>query len=472
MDRWNDVCVRGIMNGLASENYKYAAMPHSNVCFLLASHALTCVSAGLGLMAGAATALPTSIKARQSSSPENVVYWGQNGGGTIENNDLAAYCTDDAGIDILVLSFLYQWGNGNTVPSGTIGQSCFISTSGEGQNCDDLSSAIKTCQGKGVKIILSLGGASGAYSLSSSDEAKKIGTYLWEAYGNSGNSSVQRPFGDAFVNGFDFDLELNNGNQYYPDMISTLRDSFKSDSSNQYYITGAQTNMSKAQCPIPEPNMGVLIDNAQFDYLWPQFYNNNNYTYPCALPINGNAPFNYDKWLTYTAGTPSKDAKIFVGVPASPLGANGAPSGETYYATPDQLATIIDGVKTESRFGGIMMWAAGFSDANVIGGCTYAQQAKSILDNGSPCGGGSGSGGGSGGGSNTTTTPPAGTSTPVPTSTSLPGNTATTSSAPASSATGTVSQWGQCGGKGYTGPTACKSPYTCVKTGDYWSQCQ
>ncbi|KAI0441188.1 putative endochitinase CHI2 [Xylaria telfairii] len=420
----------------------------------------TKVSAGLGLMAGAATALPASLKTRASSGAQNVVYWGQNGGGTIENNDLSAYCTAEAGIDILVLSFLYQWGNGNTTPSGTIGQSCFITSSGQGQNCDALSSAIKTCQGKGIKIILSLGGAAGQYSLASSDEAKKIGTNLWKMYGNSGATDVQRPFGDAFVNGFDFDLELNNGNQYYPDMISTLRDSFKSDSKNQYYITGAP------QCPIPEPNMGVLIDNAQFDYIWPQFYNNNNYTYPCALPINGNAPFNYDKWLTYTAGTPSKDAKIFVGVPASPLGANGAPSGETYYATPDQLATIIGGVKSESRFGGIMMWSAGFSDSNVIGGCNYAQQARSILDNGSPCGGGNG------GGNPPSSTTTRASTTSAPTSTSVPGNTTTTSSAPASTATGTVSQWGQCGGKGYTGPTQCKSPYKCVATGEYWSQCQ
>lgn len=419
----------------------------------------TKVSAGLGLMAGAATALPTaslksSLKTRQSSGPQNVVYWGQNGGGTIENNDLSTYCTSDAGIDILVLSFLYQFGSGNTIPSGTIGQSCFISSSGEGQNCEALSTAIKTCQSNGVTIILSLGGASGAYSLASSDEAKTIGQNLWNSYGNSGSSSATRPLGDAFVNGFDFDLELNRGNEFYPDMIATLRDNFKSDSSNTYYITGAP------QCPIPEPNMGVVIDNAQFDYLWPQFYNNNNYTYPCALPINGNAPFNYDQWLSYTAGTPSANAKIFIGVPAAPLGANGSPTGETYYATPEQLASIVGDVKSESRFGGVMMWSAGFSDSNVIDGCNYAQQARSILDTGAPCGGG-------GGGS-----PPTSTTTTTSGPTSTPTSTSTTTSPPTSTPTGTVPQWGQCGGMGYTGPTQCVSPYTCVATGPYWSQCQ
>ncbi|KAI1312341.1 putative endochitinase CHI2 [Xylaria venustula] len=420
----------------------------------------TKVSAGLGLLAGVATARPTTtttLKTRASSG-QNVVYWGQNGGGTIENNDLSTYCTADAGIDIIVLAFLYQFGNGNNIPSGTVGQSCFISTSGEGQNCDSVSSAITTCQSNGVKIILSIGGASGAYSLQSADQASSIGTYLWQAYGNSGNSSVQRPFGDAFVNGFDFDLELNNGNEYYADMISALRAGFKEDSSNTYYITGAP------QCPIPEPNMGVVIENSQFDYLWPQFYNNNNYTYPCALPINGNAAFNYDGWLNFTAGTPSADAKIFVGVPAAPLAANGGPAGETYYATPDQLATIIEGVESESRFGGIMMWSAGFSDSNVIDGCNYAQQARSILDTGSPCG----SGGGSPPSSSTTTSA---TSTPTTTTTTKSTSTKTTTSA-TSTATGTVPQWGQCGGIGYTGPTQCQSPYTCVSTGDYWSQCE
>ncbi|KAI1144406.1 glycoside hydrolase family 18 protein [Hypoxylon sp. FL0543] len=334
----------------------------------------------LGLLAGAATALPHApVSRRQASGAQNVVYWGQNGGGTVENNDLSTYCTSSSGIDIIVLAFLYSWGSGSDIPSGTVGQSCFISTSGEGQNCDALTSAIQTCQSAGIKVILSLGGATASYSLSSNDEAESIGDYLWQAYGKSSNSSVQRPFGDVVIDGFDFDIEVNRGSEYYPAMISKLRSNFASDSSKSYYITGAP------QCPIPEPNMGVIIGNATFDYLWPQFYNNNNYTYPCALPINGNAPFNYDQWVSWTAGTPSADAKIFIGVPAAPLAANGGPGGATYYATPDQLATIVSDVKSDSRFGGVMMWSAGFSDSNVNNGCTYAQEVHSILTTGSPC---------------------------------------------------------------------------------------
>ncbi|KAI1774215.1 putative endochitinase CHI2 [Hypoxylon cercidicola] len=407
----------------------------------------------LSLMAGVATALPRALTSRQAPGAQNVVYWGQNGGGTIENNDLSTYCTSTSGIDIIVLAFLYSWGAGGDIPSGTVGQSCFISNSGQGQNCDALSSAITTCQSVGIKVILSLGGATSSYSLSSQAEAESIGNYLWNAYGNSGNSNVQRPFGDVIIDGFDFDIEVNRGSEYYQYMISTLRSNFASDSSKTYYITGAP------QCPIPEPNMGEIIGNSTFDYLWPQFYNNNNYTYPCALPINGNAPFNYDEWVSWTAGTPSANAKIFLGVPAAPLAANGGPGGATYYATPDQLASIVNDYKSDSRFGGVMMWSAGFSDSNVNNGCNYAQQVKNILVSGSPCASGP-----------ITSTQSA---TSVPPATTTTGSTATgTTSSPTSTATGTVPQWGQCGGQGYTGPTQCVSPYTCVANSEWWAQCE
>ncbi len=327
----------------------------------------------LATLAASVSAAPHTIATRADSGAQNVVYWGQNGGGVVENNDLATYCSKSAGVDIVVLSFLYQYGNGNKIASGTIGQSCFIATSGEGQNCDDLAKAIDTCKSNGVKVIMSLGGAAGAYSLSSKDEAETIGQNLWEAYGNLGgaNGSVPRPFGKTFVNGWDFDIESNNGNQFYPDMIAKLRGNFASDASNQYFITGAP------QCPIPEPNMNEIITKAQFDYLWVQFYNNPG----CS--VDGN--INFDDWKKNVAGTPSSGAKIFLGVPASPLGATGTESGARYYLEPAKLASLVGQHKSDAAFGGVMMWAAGFSDVNVNNGCTYAQEAKHILTTGSAC---------------------------------------------------------------------------------------
>ncbi|KAF9041534.1 glycosyl hydrolase family 61-domain-containing protein [Panaeolus papilionaceus] len=46
------------------------------------------------------------------------------------------------------------------------------------------------------------------------------------------------------------------------------------------------------------------------------------------------------------------------------------------------------------------------------------------------------------------------------------GSQPTTTSTP-----GTVPQYGQCGGQGYTGPTGCVSPFKCVVSNPYYSQC-
>ncbi|KDR81235.1 hypothetical protein GALMADRAFT_61235 [Galerina marginata CBS 339.88] len=63
-------------------------------------------------------------------------------------------------------------------------------------------------------------------------------------------------------------------------------------------------------------------------------------------------------------------------------------------------------------------------------------------------------------------TPPATTAsgTPSGTPTTAPTSTPTTGS-------GTVAQYGQCGGIGWTGGTACVAPFTCKVSNAYYSQC-
>jgi chitinase len=339
--------------------------------------------ASLGLLASSALAIPTNFPKRTTLSGQSVLYWGQNGGGLEEDNDLSAYCTTSVGVDIIILAFLYEYGNGNTTPGGGFGVTCTVS-SGNAEDCTDVASAITTCQENGIKVFVSLGGASGGYSLTSEAEAEAIGQYLWEAYGNPTSTSVSRPFGDVIINGFDFDIENADGSEYYQYLISTLRSNFADDTENTYYISGAP------QCPIPEPNMGVIIQESEFDYLWVQFYNNNNdfdnNTYEsCALGIPDTAPFNYDQWASFLTTTASSSAELFIGVPAGPLGANGGTAGEVYYATPDQLATIVSDTRGNSTFGGVMMWSAGFSDNNVNNDCTYAQEVDTILLTGDVC---------------------------------------------------------------------------------------
>jgi chitinase len=352
-------------------------------------HFSTLIAGASAITLATASALPrhNDLSSRQAASGQTVVYWGQNGPDSAENDDLSTYCTATSGIDVLILAFLYEFGNGQNIPVGVIGESCSISTTGAGSLCDDLAAAITTCQDAGVTVLLSIGGASGAYSLQSQEEAETIGQYLWDSYANSGNTTVERPFGDAFVNGFDFDIEVNDGSsQYYQYMISTLRANFDSDPDNTYLITGAP------QCPIPEPNMGIIIGNSTFDRLWVQWYNNNNgldnNTYEsCSLGFDGNAPFNFVQWAEWLADTPSADALLYIGAPASTLASDGTSEGEIYYITPAQLATLVAETEGNSSFGGVMLWDAGYSDDNVNDGCTYAQEAYSILLTGEVCDG-------------------------------------------------------------------------------------
>lgn len=116
-------------------------------------------------------------------------------------------------------------------------------------------------------------------------------------------------------------------------------------------------------------------------------------------------------------------------MPANTLAANGNSGGAVYYASPSQLASIVANTKSSPDFGGIMMWDAGYSDANVNNGCNYAQEAKNILLTGAPCGG---------------SPPPVSSSTPTSTTTTTKPATSTSSaSGTGPTGGGTVAQWGQ-----------------------------
>lgn len=70
----------------------------------------------------------------------------------------------------------------------------------------------------------------------------------------------------------------------------------------------------------------------------------------------------------------------------------------------------------------------------------------------------------------------AGTAVPTSTATTLSSSTtrvSTTATSSSAAATGTnvAAHWAQCGGSGWTGATACASPYTCTVVNAYYSQC-
>lgn len=77
-----------------------------------------------------------------------------------------------------------------------------------------------------------------------------------------------------------------------------------------------------------------------------------------------------------------------------------------------------------------------------------------------------------GGGSTSTVKPTSTTSSSTTLVTSTKVTTTTTPTiTPTPTSTNTAAHWGQCGGIGWTGPTACASPWKCTYGNDWYSQC-
>lgn len=65
------------------------------------------------------------------------------------------------------------------------------------------------------KVMLSLGGSIGNYSIGSREDAKVVADYLWNNF--LGGKSSSRPLGDAVLDGIDFNIELGSP-QHYDDL--------------------------------------------------------------------------------------------------------------------------------------------------------------------------------------------------------------------------------------------------------------
>ncbi|KIN07799.1 glycoside hydrolase family 18 protein [Oidiodendron maius Zn] len=327
-------------------------------------------------LAFSAAVVSAGIIKQRASAGLNVVYWGQDD----SEKSLGAYCASGQGIDVIVLAFLSTFGNGNT-PSGDFGNECDVASNGDG-SCNTLAKDITTCKGKGIKVLISAGGWGANYDLSSKNDADGVAWSLWNEWAAPGavSSSAPRPIGNTYVDGWDFDVEANpnNSGQYLGELVTKLRSYFASDPSNKYYISGAP------QCPLPEANMGAAIKSSQFDWLFIQFYNNDECS-AYQLFQNDGGSFNYDSWVSYVAGTPSAGAKLFVGLPASKDASTGDSSGSKYYVSPANLVSLVSKYKSHAQFGGIMLWDAGNSDTVNVNGCNYAQEVHSVLNTGAAC---------------------------------------------------------------------------------------
>jgi chitinase len=257
------------------------------------------------------------------------IYWGQNG----NEGTLAETCAT-GNYDFVNIAFLPTFGNGQT-PMINLAGHCDPYSNG----CTGLSSDIKSCQAKGIKVMLTIGGGAGSYYLTSSEDARQVATYLWNNF--LGGKSSSRPLGAAVLDGIDFDIE-GGTNQHWDDLARYL--SGYSKQGKKVYLTAAP------QCPFPDAWIGGALKTGLFDYVWVQFYNNP----PCQY-TPGSIGNLEDAWKQWTSDIPA--TKIFLGLPAAP-----AAAGSGFIPASDLTSQVLPAIKDSSKYGGVMLWSKYYDD--------------------------------------------------------------------------------------------------------------
>ncbi|KAH6767758.1 chitinase A [Perilla frutescens var. hirtella] len=260
---------------------------------------------------------------RSSEAAGIAVYWGQNSG----EWSLADAC-NTRNYQYVNIAFLATFGDGQTPVLNLENH-----WNPDGGGCTSISNDIKTCQGRGIKVLLSIGGpgsGSDSYSLSDDNDTRNVADYLWNNF--LGGSSDSRPLGDAVLDGIDF--EIVGFNQPW-DVLARDLSGFVSD--KKVYLSVAP------ECPIPDASLDAAIQTGIFDFIWVKFYNNWECDYDGSSVDDLLASWN--KWA------PQPGGQIFMGLPADPEAV------ETGYITPDVLnSQVLPVIKTSNKYGGVMLW--------------------------------------------------------------------------------------------------------------------
>ncbi|KAF2766477.1 glycoside hydrolase [Teratosphaeria nubilosa] len=351
------------------------------------------LSVSRSALAAAAIVHTASASFNPAFKTNVVTYWGQGA-----NQERLIETCKNPDIDIINIGFVNSFPDESPggYPGDNFGNACWGDVYvNEGINttllktCPYIGPDVISCQQDyGKKIFLSLGGAStSAYYLDSDASGEAFADFLWGAFGpQQVDSEFPRPWGDAVVDGFDFDIESlispaptdSEGNTIddyqtrgYAAMINHLHnDLYPQDESKIYYISGAP------QCQIPDPHFASVLENAFFDFIWIQFYN----TPGCSardgvnhIDGQGSSDISFGTWELQRSLNPT--VRYYIGLPAGPKASN----EDDYYLDRADAQKLIDRFADDALFGGIMVWEATYDMNNTICGYPYSHWMKQIV---------------------------------------------------------------------------------------------
>lgn len=193
---------------------------------------------------------------------------------------------------------------------------------------------------------MSLGGDSyteGGFS--SPAEAIANAENLWSWFGSNITAEGPRPFGSAIVDGFDFDFESSTN--YLVPFAKRLRQ-LADESGRNFLLTAAP------QCPYPDAALGPILAGAvAMDAVFVQYYNNDCGIQHFVDGVDPQPKFNFDSWDTWAKTVSANpNVKVLLGIPGN---VGGASFG---YMSASWVEFVIQYAKRYSSFGGVMVWDA------------------------------------------------------------------------------------------------------------------
>nr|KYP44333.1 Basic endochitinase [Cajanus cajan] len=250
----------------------------------------------------------------KSNAGSLVIYWGQNTG----EGRLRDTCSTGR-FQIVKIAFLSSFSNGRE-PQINLAGHC----SPQANGCQGLGNSIKNCQSRGTKVMLFIGGGTLCHPQMRPD-------FIWNNF--LGGNSNSRPFGDAILDGVDFDIE--GGEPHYVALANKLHEHYVA-SKRKFYLTAAP------QCPFQNNILHNALATGLFDHVWIQFYNNPQ----CEFTSNPNGfKSAWNQWTTSI-----KAGKFFVGLPASHAAAT------TGFVPSQVLINQLLPIVRSPKYGGVMLW--------------------------------------------------------------------------------------------------------------------
>lgn len=230
--------------------------------------------------------------------------------------------------------------------------------------------------------MLSLGGGWPTdYYLPTPDVANWFAEFLLGAYGPPTAewkaAGKPRPFGDAYVDGFDLDLEAAEWDVPSKDMLYANYDVF-----GKYIKAHSSMLLSGApQCVVPDARIFLALKEVPFDFLFTQFYN----TWTCSaakavqdMKNNAESTFTFNTWISWLkANSKNPDIKLYLGLAA---GEDGLPTHKDHYLAPEDANMLVQSLQGDSMFGGVMLWEATVSKNNPTYDQSYGTWMKYAVE--------------------------------------------------------------------------------------------